>query len=189
MRPAHLGRWVRGTFAGWTAGFFLAILFIVVVDALGILQMQSPLALGMGVGVGLAQARLLGPLVSRRALWVLATALGLAAPFLVGDLAQLVDRPVPFNLAAYVMIGGIVVAALQWLLLRQVTAHAGWWLGGSPLGWMLASSTVAINDGWIPRIPGIVGALIYVAVVLSGGVLLGLCTAPAARRILHSRVA
>lgn len=184
-RPA---RWVLETFAGWTAGFCLAILFIVVVDSLGLLQMQSPLALGMGVGVGFAQARLLGPLVRSRSHWMLATALGLAAPFLVGDLAHLVDRPVPFNLAAYVVIGGIVVAALQWLLLRQVSAHAAWWLVASPLGWMLASSTVAINDGWIPRIPGIVGALIYVAVVLSGGVLLGFCTAPAARRILQSRV-
>ncbi len=179
----RLGRWVLGTFAGWTAGFFLAILFIVVVDSLGILQVQSPLAIGMGVGVGLAQARLLAPLVGRRSTWVLSTALGLAAPFLVGDLTQLLDRPVPFNLAAYVVIGGIVAGVMQWRLLRRVSPHAGWWLAATPIGWLMASSTVLIADGRLPRIPGIAGALMFIAVVLSGGVLLGLCTAPAARRM------
>jgi hypothetical protein len=171
------------TFAGWTAGFFLAILFIVIVDSLGVLQMQSPLALGMGVGVGLAQARLLGPMAAPRSRWVLATALGLAAPFLLGDLAHLVSRPVPFNLAAYVVIGGVVVGLVQWRLLRRTTPHAAWWLAATPIGWLLASSTVLIADGRLPRIPGIVGALLFIGVVLGGGLLLGLCTAPAARRM------
>jgi hypothetical protein len=185
----RLGRWVGGTFAGWTAGFFLAILFIVVVDSVGILQMQSPLALGMGVGVGLAQARLLGPMVGRRSRWVLSTALGLAAPFLVGDVSHLTGRPVPFNLAAYVVIGGLVVGIVQWRLLQRTTPHAAWWLVATPIGWLLASSTVLIADGRLPRIPGIVGALLFIGVVLGGGLLLGLCTAPAARRIVPSRVA
>lgn len=177
-------RWVLGTFAGWTVGFFLAILFIVVVDSVGVVQVQSPVALGMGAGVGLAQFRLLRPVLRRRSAWVTATALGLASPFLVGDLAQILDRPVPFDLAGYVAIGGVVVAVVQWLLLRRVSCDAAWWLVTSPVGWILASSTVAINDSWIPRIPGIVGALIYVAVILSGGLLLGLCTAPAAARVV-----
>jgi hypothetical protein len=182
----RLGRWVWVTFAGWTAGFFLAILFIVVVDSLGVLQVQSPLALGMGVGVGLAQARLFGTMVGRRSQWVLATALALAAPFLVGDVSHLSGRPVPFNLAAYVVVGGIVVGLVQWLLLRRATPHATWWLVATPIGWLLASVFILINDLWIRgglRIPGIVGALLYVGIVLAGGIVLGLCTAPAARRM------
>jgi hypothetical protein len=137
----------------------------------------------MGVGVGLAQARLLGSMAGPRSRWVLATALALAAPFLVGDLSHLGGRPVPFNLAAYVVIGGIVVGVVQWLLLRRATPHAAWWLVATPIGWLLASSTVLIADGRLPRIPGIVGALLFIGVVLGGGLLLGLCTAPAARRM------
>jgi hypothetical protein len=179
-------RWVLGTFAGWTAGFLLAILFIIVVDSLGILQTQSPLALGMGVGVGMAQARLLASVVRRRAAWIAATALGLAAPFLVADVASALGRDVPYHLAAYVAIGGLVVAVAQWALLSRFSDDAALWLVASPVGWMLASATVIASDGWIRRIPGIPGivtALIYVAIILGGGLLLGLCTAPAARRL------
>ena len=187
---ARLGRWVGVTFAGWTAGFFLAILFIVVVDSMGVLQTQFPLALGMGTGVGYAQARLLSAFLDKRSTWVWATALGLAAPFAIADVANALGRPVPFNLAAYVAIGGVVVALWQWLLLRRVATHSTSWLVATPLGWILASAFVLINDLWLRgpiRIPGIVGALLYVGVVLAGGLVLGLCTAPAARRMTRQR--
>jgi hypothetical protein len=182
-------RWVGGTCAGWTAGFFLAILFIVVVEAVGIGNVQFPLALGMGVGVGLAQARLFGAVIGSRTTWAAATSIGLAAPFIVFDLSGLLGRPLPFVLAVYVALGGIGVAVLQGVVLHRRRLPAAWWGLATPAGWLLASSAVALNDGWIPKIPGVVGALLYVGVVLSGGVLLGVCTAPPARQILSARVA
>ncbi len=78
------------------------------------------------------------------------------------------------------------MAVAQWALLSRFSDDAALWLVASPVGWMLASATVIASDGWIRRIPGIPGivtALIYVAIILGGGLLLGLCTAPAARRL------
>jgi hypothetical protein len=41
------------------------------------------------------------------------------------------------------------------------------------VGWTLAASTAAFNERFLPRIPGLIGALLYVGVILMGGVALG----------------
>ena len=46
------GRWIVGTFAGWTVGFVLALVCIIGVESLGIRETQFPLALGMAAAVG-----------------------------------------------------------------------------------------------------------------------------------------
>ena len=69
--------------------------------------------------------------------------------------------------------------------LRRTLARATPWLLASPVGWVLAGSTVWLADQ-LPRIPGVVGALMFVAVVLGGGALLGVCTAPVVRSVRRS---
>ena len=170
-------RWIVGTFAGWTVGFVLSILFIVGVESLGVRETQFPLALGMGVAVGYEQSRMLAPVLRNRWRWFWATALGLTAPFIVMDVVRAFELPLPYSLPVLVAVGGLSVSVLQWRLLRRTLARATPWLLASPVGWVLAGSTVWLADQ-LPRIPGVVGALMFVAVVLGGGALLGVCTAP-----------
>jgi hypothetical protein len=175
-------RWITGTFAGWTVGFVLAILCIIGVESIGIRETQFPLALGMGLSLGYEQSRLLKPVLQNRWRWFWATSLGLTAPFIFMDVVRVLELPIPYSLAALVAIGGVSVSVLQWLQLRSVSPRASGWLAASPVGWVLAGSTVWLADQ-LPRIPGLVGALVFVAVVLGGGVLLGACTAPVLLRI------
>jgi hypothetical protein len=177
-------RWIVGTFAGWTVGFVLSILFIIGVESLGLRETQFPLALGMGVAVGYEQSRLLAPVLQNRWQWFWATALGLAAPFIVMDVVRAFELPLPYSLAVLVAVGGLSVTVLQWRLLRRASAHATPWLVASPVGWVFAGSTVWLADQ-LPRVPGVVGALLFISVVLGGGVLLGACTAPALLRIVR----
>lgn len=72
---------------------------------------------------------------------------------------------------------------MQWRLLRQYVGKAAWWIPASLIGWAGAGATVALNDNVLPRIPGVLGALIYIAVVLSGGVVLGATTGAVLRRL------
>jgi hypothetical protein len=180
-------RWIGASFAGWSAGFVLSILFLVGVESIGIRNTQFPLALGMGFGVGFMQARLLGPRLGGRWKWVLASSAGLAAPFLLMDLFRLFGIAVPFSLAAYVGIGGIVAGALQAGLLRSITSRAGRWLPPAAAAWILAGSTVLIADRLeLPGVTGIAAALMFVAIVLLGGVVLGGIQAVALHRILET---
>jgi hypothetical protein len=176
-------RWIGWTFAGWAAGFVLAILFIVAAEGLGLRETQFPLALGMGLGVGLLQARVTADLFGERRRWVLASAVGLAAPFLVADLMRLFGRPVPYSLSVYVGLGGATAGLAQWRVLRRHLQRAGWWLLAAPIGWLAGGSTVWVNEHVMPRTPGLIGALQYIGVVLLGGLVLGVIGAAALRFI------
>jgi hypothetical protein len=174
-------RWILQTFLGWSAGFVLAIALIVCVDALGVPSTQFPLAIGMGLGVGLLQGRMVAPLLGGGRSWVAATTLGLSLPFVLADLLRLLGIPVPYSLAAYVALGGVLAGALQWRLLRsQAVATTAWWPVLTPIGWLLAGATVWINE-LLPRTRGLIGAGRYIAVVLSGGLVLGVAAAVAWR--------
>lgn len=61
---------------------------------------------------------------------------------------------------------------------------AAWWIPTSVPGWSGAASTVFFNDRYLPRIPGVIGALVYIAIILLGGIRLGAITGMAMRRIL-----
>jgi hypothetical protein len=171
--PWPIGRsaWIRATFLGWALGFVLVLVFLGVSGLLGLGDTQFPVGLGMGLGVGLLQGRLVGKagLDARR--WWLASAGGAAAPFLVHDVASLFDVGVPFSLAAYVMVAGLVVGLLQTSILP---GRSAWWAVGSAAAWSSAGAVVYLNDMALPKIPGLPGAGLYVTVLLGGGLLLGL---------------
>ena len=169
-------RWIAATFLGWTLGFLLAILLIVGVESVGVRHTQFPLALGMGIGVGFVQARFLYRYLGARWPWLGATALGLAAPFIVMDISRAVGAPLPYSLAIFVALGGVCASIFQWRLLSKITERASLWLLASPVGWVLGGSMVWISER-LPRIPSLVGAPLYVGTILGGGIVLGACTA------------
>jgi hypothetical protein len=161
---------------------------VIGVDATGIAGTQSPLALGMGLGVGLLQRRLVGPRLGAGWPWVAATTIGLSLPFAIVDLLPLAGVGVPYSLGAYVAAGGALVGVLQWRLLRTAGfERAVWWAVLTPAGWMLAGSTVSVAQ-WLPRSLGPIAAVFYLAIVMSGGLLLGV-TAALAWRLLRAPAA
>ena len=181
-QPGQARRWILWTFLGWSAGLFLAIALIIGVDSLGVSGTQFPLAVGMGLGVGAAQARLVAPLLGGRRAWISATTAGLSLPFVLGDALRLAGAPLPYALAAYVAIGGGLAAALQARLLQTVAVGStGWWLVITPIGWLLAAAMVWLNELLPKNVTGLLGAGRYLAVVLSGGVVLGAASAVAWR--------
>jgi hypothetical protein len=187
--PIPAVRWILRTFLGWTAGFVLAIALIVCVDALGVPAMQFPLAVGMGLGVGVVQGRIVAPLLGGARAWSASTTVGLSLPFVLADLLRLLGGAVPYSLAGFVALGGVLAGALQWRLLRTLpVAGTTWWAVLTPIGWLLAGSTVWINE-LLPKTPGLIGAGRYIAVVLSGGVVLGVASAVAWRLMRTSDAA
>ena len=166
-------RWAGATVRGWTLGFVLVLVSIAVADLVR-LGGQAAIGFGMGLGVGISQGRLLSAHGLNGRAWGIASAAGLSAPFIVHDVSAWLDVVVPYSLPTYIVLGGLLVGVLQWPVLRPHTLGAAWWVLGSAAGWAAGGSVVVLNDRLLPRVPGLFGALLYVVVLLLGGLLLGL---------------
>jgi hypothetical protein len=179
MLDGRLLPWVRATWLGWTLGVLLTILAALAGEAIGAGESQTPVGLGMGTGVGIMQARAIRGLVSSRAAWIASSGAGLAAPFLAFDLARAAGLPLTFSLYVAVALGGLATGIWQAMLLRvRLGGRALAWIPGSLVGWSLAAGCAAIADG-LPRalsLRGLAGAGLYLAVTLTGGLVLGLVT-------------
>jgi hypothetical protein len=178
-------RWTRATFAGWMLGFVLMLALIGVTGLVALGDRQFPIGLGMGAGVGLLQGRLIARHAGRRRDWLAASSVGMTLPFVAFDLADVVGWDVVYSLPIAVVAGGLVTGILEWRILREFYRNATSWIAASALGWSLAGSTVIVNEQFLPKIPGWVGALLYVAVVLVGGILLGAIGGLSLQRILR----
>jgi hypothetical protein len=168
---------------GWAHGILAGVCLIVLVESLGLPEVQTPLVLGIALGVSVQQFRALRPILGesgRR--WVLVSCLGLGGPFIIADAATVAGRPLVYDLVVFVILGGVIAGALQWSLLRPVVRGANGWLIACSAGYFAAASTVWLNDRVLPNTPGVLGALQYLVVILGGGVLLGVFTAIAASR-------
>ena len=164
--------WLRATSFGWLLGLVLMLILVGIGDAAGREALQFPVGLGMGAGVGILQGRALARMGGRGGAWAAASAGGLAAPFLAWDLTGPGMLQLPYELPLLVVCGGLLIGALQFPLLRPLYARAGIWVLACPIGWALAGATVPLADR-LPRIPGLVGALLFLSVIGLGGVLLG----------------
>jgi len=176
MNLSFAVRWTRVTFYGWSLGFALILVCLALTGMVGLGSSQFPVGLGMGLGVGLLQRRVAPERTGTGAGWLLATTLGLTAPFLARDIARLLSFQLPYALAGSIVIGGLVAGLLQARVLRLGAGRAAVWAAASTLGWALGGTTVVLNERVLPRTPGIIGALIYVGVILIGGILLGATT-------------
>jgi hypothetical protein len=175
MTPPLLGKWVKATVIGWLLGILFTVGFAFIGEALGLAEIQTPLGLGMGAGVGLMQARLL-PI--RRLTYTLASAGGLVIPFLFFDLLKVFGADFPYTFYGAVGVGGITLGAAQSIFIRRLIRPATLWMAATAIGWSAAAGCVAFAD-MLPHeldVRGPLGALLYIASAMSGGVVVGLLT-------------
>lgn len=179
------GAWLRATWFGWVLGVPCIAALALAAELAHLGGLQVFVGAGMGLGVGLLQARLLRRLGIPATSWILASAVGLAVPFLIWDIAQAYGTSWSYYLAVCVAAGGVVVGTWQALLLRGRLQGPVWWILGSLIGWglagLLATSADLLSKGHALR--GISGAAIYLGLVTLPGGVLGLVTA----RVLTAR--
>jgi hypothetical protein len=179
-----LRRWTLATFVGWLLGFVFTMGAAIVADIMGVEDVQFFVALGMGTGVGYGQLRVVRPRLGAGSGWVGASALGMAAPFVVVDALRAVSGAFPFSLPITVALGGLAVGLLQRPTVRMHSSKANWWVIASLVGWVLAAATVGLSGlaphgGWLALISlgAILGAGVILAVV-TGGALVWLLRYP-----------
>ena len=183
--PISLRPWIRITFLGWLLGIVFVVALALVGEVVGVHGSQISVGLGMGLGVGIAQERALRPLLGTSQSWRWVSALGLAIPFLVVDLARGLGRPIPYSLYVAIIAAGLTAGALQARLLKPHGLAPLSWIGASALGWTAASLMAAFADSltrW-SSVRGIPGAVLYLGLVGAGGVLLGAATSLPLRSI------
>jgi hypothetical protein len=170
--------WLRATCLGWLLGVPCVALLALAGEGLGIGGSQVLVGLGMGTGVGLLQGRAMRPLLGRSGPWTLASALGLAFPFLVSDLAAHYGWALSYSLFWCVALGGLFVGVWQARLLHAHVSGSGWWVAGSAVGWTLAAAAGSAADTLVKAsaLRGLMGAAVYLGTVASGGLVLGLAT-------------
>jgi hypothetical protein len=170
--------WTGSTWAGWVLGIPFIIVLALAGEVLGIGGSQFLVGAGMGCGVGLMQGRALRRVGLEATLWFGSCTAGLAAPFLVSDLAHRMGATWPYSLPVCVAIGGIVAGVWQAVLLRPRFERAGWWIPGSALGWSLAAVAASRADGLVGShsLRGLAGAGAYLGLVALGGLILGVVT-------------
>lgn len=170
--------WVRITFLGWLLGIVLVIALALTGEMVGVHGSQIAVGLGMGLGVGIAQERALRPLLGPSQSWRWVSTLGLALPFLIVDVARLMGLPLPYSLYAAISLAGVCVGVGQAALLRGQPVSAPLWILASAVGWSAAALMAATADTLTREstLRGLPGALLYLAIVGGGGVMLGIIT-------------
>lgn len=186
--PGFAAAWVRATWLGWLAGIPLIIALALAGEAVGIAGAQFLVGAGIGWGVGFMQQRTMRRALGVPVAWLLSCVVGLTAPFLLTDIATAAGWTTWFSLYWAVAAGGFITGVWQALLLRPHLRHAGWWVPVSTAGWTLAAGTAAIADALPGRVRGLPGAALYLGIVLVGGAILGLVTAPPLARMLRERL-
>ena len=179
MPPLPPRRWIAHTLIGWILGVPLLLGLSVLFEAVGIDHANAPVGLGMGAAIGLLQARALRSAGVRAQAWWVATLAGVALPFLVADLARRLGHPMPYLVYPFAAVGGLLASLLQLRAWPALRPRAGGWVVASTLGWLLACSSVALADFLSHRLHfvGLGGALAYLGIACSGGLLLGIATA------------
>ncbi len=177
-------QWVRGTFWGWLLGFVLIIVLAMAWDMIGG-GAQFMIGIGMGAGVGFAQGRVARQWLNGTKRWVWASVIGMGVPFVVADLVKTVGFEFLYSLPLSVAMGGLLVGWLQRRLLFSLSDRANWWVPACLAGWSFAAGTTVLSDSLRGDAPGLWGALLYVALVLCGGVILGVVTGAALQWMLR----
>jgi len=168
--------WTKATFYGWFLGFLLVVVLTLVAGAFGG-TLQFMVGLGMGGGVGHMQGRRIGRWIERPRRWLLASALGMGAPFVVWDLAAARGIDLPWALPAAVLAGGLLVGSLQWALLRRVSRRAIWWLPACAAGWF--ASAIALSLQGANGATDLLRSIALLAGMFGGWIPLAALTGPA----------
>lgn len=100
-------------------------------------------AILLGLTLGMAQWLVLRKHLKHIGGWVLATTIGYATPFIAPPLLQAIEPGWPIGMLI-LGLTGLVLGVLQWLVLRNRIANAGWWIPISVGGWSLAFALTGI---------------------------------------------
>lgn len=129
-------RWVLASFLGFAVGGMIGgFIMFAFHGELWILGFAffGPI---FGAAGGIVQWFVLRRYVARSGGWVLATAAG----YTLATVAAALIFSLPYSdsavagMVAFAIVAGVAGGVLQWLVLRQKVAHAGWWLLASILG-------------------------------------------------------
>jgi hypothetical protein len=130
--------------------------------------------------LGLAQGRALHrslPALSQRT-WVLATALGAMAAYLLAMIAVALGDFAQRHVALLVVGGAVLgigfllsIGFLQWLVLRRHLPKAGWWMPANAVAWPLG---VAMPFILLALVPDASPFWVWAVTGIASGVLMGL---------------
>jgi hypothetical protein len=181
-----VARWTKATFWGWLIGVVFILMLSSFLGSIGIEDMQFYLGVGMGAGVGLAQWWMLRKYVPITQNWIWLSVIGMSAPFAIIDLIPSVETPL--KLALSVALGALTVGALQYLLLKKHLTKASLWFWACFIGWTLAVlATKIIDYTMLIRVTGymnLVLAFLNLFIILAGGVILGVISGIALKKML-----
>ncbi len=170
--------WLRATFLGWVIGFFLVIGLVLIWDAIGVGSSQFMIGVGMGAGVGFMQGRAAKGWLDSPKQWLTMSAIGMGAPFVVFDIFKVLNYKLPYSLPISIAAGGLLTGLLQMRLLPRRSAKMNLWPVAGFAGWALAGGASSLADSlrFVSNVTGVLGALLYILIVLAGGVILGTVT-------------
>lgn len=181
-----LARWIKFTFLGWLLGVFFVILLSSILDSIGIEGMQFYVGIGMALGVSCMQWFATKHTLRLPATWIVSSVVGMGIPFIAFDF--LIDSTSTYRLPMSVTMGSIVVALLQWQLLRSQFVYASSWFIGCVSGWTAAAlSVLIINYTMMIKVAGVltlVMAIVNLLLILSGGIILGYISGLSLRSII-----
>ena len=129
-------RWVIASFMGFAVGGMIgAFIMFAFQGELWILgfALFGPI---FGAAGGIVQWFVLRRYVAQSQGWILATAVGYTLATVAAALifSFHYSDPTVVGMVAFATVAGIAGGILQWLILRQKVAHAGWWVLASALG-------------------------------------------------------
>jgi len=167
--------WILATAGGMLLGFLPTILLVNVLD-LGIAQIVVPVL--AGAIIGYAQWVVLRPYLVPGSSWELAEGTSWAAGYVLGLLLiQTLPSTIFIKFIAYLLFG-VIVALVQWPVLRREIPNLAIWILASSIGWAAgfwASEAVLalfFNDPLIA--PAVGTAVIAVTSGLVAGAITGL---------------
>lgn len=179
MNSISLKKWTLSTFLGWLLSVVFILILSGIFDGLGIEGYQFYLGISVGLGVGLTQWLRLRKYSSISIKWVWYTALGAGLPFLIFDLLKIYGH-INFGeryLLYSVSVAGLSVGIMQYLLLKPYSPQAINWIPVSLVGWVCSALTViAINSSMQYIKQPLLGFIVNLSLILSGGIVLGLIT-------------
>ena len=139
--------WLQWAFAsglGGAVGFALADAVLDTFSEALYRAMAEIVIFGLfGAAMGTLQWLVLRRHFSQAGWWVAVSAVG---GTLVGIGAASYGSRVKVNLVIVYGLVGVILGALQWLVLRRRISRSGWWMVASPLGWALAVLAVQSLD-------------------------------------------
>jgi hypothetical protein len=103
--------------------------------------------------------------------------LGLSLPFLLYEFVPMDWQleEMSYSLIWLIPFGGLFVGILQSRLLRGKVSKAFLWIPTCVLGWTLAVAFATVSDyDILPKITGLLGGVLTLLFMLSGGLVLGI---------------